>query len=109
MQQTISEIDEARKSQIPIFLEYKTYRWLEHCGPNDDDALGYRPIGELGSWKSKDPLTTLEKLLVSDYGVSIKTLESIVRTLTLEVGEVFDRVRSDPFPTLQNAIQDVYA
>ena len=26
----------------PAFLEFMTYRWLEHCGPLDDVHLGYR-------------------------------------------------------------------
>ncbi len=28
-------------------IEFETFRWLEHCGPNCDDYLGYRKKGEL--------------------------------------------------------------
>ena len=23
----------------PVYMEFDTYRWLEHCGPSDDDHL----------------------------------------------------------------------
>ena len=31
-----------QKNRKPVFLEFETYRWLEHCGPNNDDDLKYR-------------------------------------------------------------------
>lgn len=32
-------INKMRKKPAPHFIEAKTYRWLEHCGPNDDSKL----------------------------------------------------------------------
>ena len=40
----------------PQFLEFDTYRWREHCGPNYDNDLGYREESEFLYWKKKDPL-----------------------------------------------------
>ena len=34
----------------------KTYRYLEHCGPNNDDNLKYRPKKEIEYWLKKDPI-----------------------------------------------------
>ena len=34
--------DKVRKKPHPNFIEIETYRYLEHCGPNDDTKLGYR-------------------------------------------------------------------
>ena len=45
-----------RKNPYPHFIEIETYRYLEHCGPNDDTHLGYRTDKELKHWKKKDPL-----------------------------------------------------
>ena len=109
LEKTIEVIDEARKSQAPIFIEYQTYRWLEHCGPNDDDDLGYRPQGELETWKAKDPLEKLEKILIADYKVTAQDLNSIRESLTKEIDEIFEKVRNDPFPDLKLSMQDVYA
>jgi len=43
-------ISEMKKNKGPAFLELFTYRWLEHCGPYDDDNLRYRPQGEISFW-----------------------------------------------------------
>jgi len=40
----------------PQFLEFDTYRWREHCGPNYDNDIGYREEEEFLEWKKKDPL-----------------------------------------------------
>ena len=37
----------------PYFLELKNYRWLEHCGPNYDNNIGYRSEKEFQFWKKK--------------------------------------------------------
>ena len=36
------------------FIEIETYRYVEHCGPNNDDKLNYRPKKEIKHWVSKD-------------------------------------------------------
>ncbi|MDO9199040.1 thiamine pyrophosphate-dependent dehydrogenase E1 component subunit alpha, partial [Rhodoferax sp.] len=46
----------ARAGLGPQFLELHTHRWPEHCGPNEDDELGYRNPGELAAWKQQCPL-----------------------------------------------------
>jgi len=109
LEETLAHVSWARENQIPIFLEYKTYRWLEHCGPNDDDGLQYRPNGELQTWKLQDPLTALRESLVANRTVSVSELDAIDYDITTEVNLVFEKVRTDPFPTLSESMQDVYA
>jgi len=46
----------------PVFMEFMTYRWREHCGPNFDNDLGYRTAAEFNAWKKKDPLLRLKRL-----------------------------------------------
>ena len=45
----------------PAFLEFKTYRWREHCGPNFDNNLGYRTEAEYLHWRKLCPLEKLGK------------------------------------------------
>jgi len=40
-------VAELRAGGAPVFLECPTYRWREHCGPNIDDDLDYRPLVEV--------------------------------------------------------------
>ena len=67
-----------RKTSMPSFLEFKTYRWLEHCGPNNDDELNYRPLDEISEWRSKDPINRLEKQLLK-RGVSREYISKLRR------------------------------
>jgi pyruvate dehydrogenase E1 component alpha subunit len=109
LEETLAHVSWARENQRPIFLEYRTYRWLEHCGPNDDDGLEYRPSGELQAWKLQDPLTALRETLVTDHSVTVSELDAIESAITAEVNIVFEKVRKDQFPTLSDSMRDVYA
>jgi TPP-dependent pyruvate/acetoin dehydrogenase alpha subunit len=109
LQETLAHVSWARENQTPIFLEYKTYRWLEHCGPNDDDDLEYRPNGELNAWKMQDPLTALRESLVANYAITVYELDALDSAISTEVSLVFEKVQKDPFPTLSESMQDVYA
>lgn len=44
-----------RDESGPWFLELKTYRKIEHCGPNQDDHLNYRPEEERAFFKDPVP------------------------------------------------------
>lgn len=109
LNKTTETIKLARTSKKPVFIEYDTYRWLEHCGPNDDDYLGYRPQGELNKWKEKDPLSNLGKILISDYGISDSEIQAIHDEIEIEVLAAFDQAKKDKFPTLEQSQADVYA
>ena len=106
---TTEVINQARAERKPVFIEYDTYRWLEHCGPNDDDLLGYRPAGELSKWKREDSISKLENILVSIYGVSSSSIKEIQNKISGEVSLAFNQAKIDEFPTLVQSVTDVYA
>jgi len=81
----------------PAFLEFDTYRYLTHCGPENDDHLGYRGKEEIEFWEKHDPIelakTHLDRLnLWQDDQVT--TLEAI----TLEIDDAFKRAKAAEFP-----------
>ena len=49
-------IQKYRNLQQPLFIEFETFRYLEHCGPNNDDNLNYRSLNQIKFWKKRDPL-----------------------------------------------------
>ena len=109
LNKTTEIINLARISKKPVFIEYDTYRWLEHCGPNDDDYLGYRPQGELNKWKEKDPISILRNILISDFGIPDSGIQDIHTEIELEVLAAFNQAKKDKFPTLKQSQTDVYA
>lgn len=56
-------VADLRAGNHPVFLECSTYRWREHCGPNIDDDLGYRPAVEIAEWKAACPVNRLATML----------------------------------------------
>ena len=109
LKSTTEVINLARTTKKPVFIEYDTYRWLEHCGPNQDDHLGYRPQSEISKWKEQDPLLSLKEILISNFGVSNAALEVIQQEIANEVLEAFLQAKKDEFPNLDQSMSDVYA
>ncbi len=65
---TIKEgVNYTKKNKKPIFIEFNTYRWLEHCGPNYDDNLNYRDHKITKKFKKNDFLHILEKKLSKKF------------------------------------------
>ena len=92
----------------PVLLEFDTYRWLEHCGPNWDDHLGYRQDGELDQWMSRCPIEKIKKYL-NDNGVSPSDLASIDGDIDEKIDQAFSFARESDFPKLSELHEHVYA
>ncbi len=98
-------IDRARYGLGPQFLEFKTHRWPEHCGPNEDDDMGYRPAGELAAWKQRCPLQLSQSLLQRKTLLSSTGLSKIEQSIKQEVEEAFAFALNSPEPALtRNAL-----
>lgn len=83
-----------RAGEGPAFLELATYRWLEHCGPADDDALGYRPPGELQAWQAQDPLA----LQARRAGIGDAEQAAAAAAVDAEIDAAFAAAEAAPFP-----------
>lgn len=83
------------KSGGPQFLEFDTYRWREHCGPNFDNNIGYREESEFLKWKKKDPL----KNYYSEN--SQKYIDRKIDTISQEIDDAHQFADDSKFPTLQ--------
>jgi pyruvate dehydrogenase E1 component alpha subunit len=102
-------IDHARAGRGPAFLELKTYRWLEHCGPLDDRHLGYRPPGEYEAWMARDPLELYTRRLRDRGLVTGADLESTAGEVTAEIDDAVTFARSSPFPPRDQLAAHLYA
>ena len=102
-------VEHARGGRGPVFVELATYRWLEHCGPNDDQQLGYRPPGEFAAWQARDPLKLYTQRLRSRGLVSDADLAAMTSAITAEIDDAVTFARSSPFPARQELGEHVYA
>jgi pyruvate dehydrogenase E1 component alpha subunit len=99
----------ARKGEGPSFIELATYRVLEHCGPNDDDDLGYRPEEELIEFKHRDVINEILKDILLEKLATEKELALLKERLVAEVSVAFIQAINDPFPSLVDVMSGVYA
>ncbi len=104
-----SAMDSIRSEVGPFFLEFNTYRWLEHCGPGYDNDIGYRTDEEFQKWKRKDPLEVLEKWIkvLSSGCEDFKETER--KKFQSEISEAISCAKEAPFPAEQTLSEDVYA
>jgi len=91
----------------PVFLEFKTYRWREHCGPNYDYDTPPRSKKELEEWQEKCPIKRLkEKLVEQNLG---KELEKIEKNIVKEIEEAVKFAKESPFPKKEELKNNLYA
>jgi pyruvate dehydrogenase E1 component alpha subunit len=104
----MAAIERIRQGQGPQFLEFATYRWLEHCGPNYDNDIGYRSEEEFLAWKQKDPLRLLATELAGKGVISTEAIEDMKKELAQEVEDAFEFADASDFPGPQDAFKDLY-
>lgn len=98
-----------RTSSRPMFLEFATYRWREHCGPDFDDHLAYRPEDELEYWLARDPIALLEKSLIEDSNQIKNSLDLYKEAVHREIKDAFDFAETSPYAEPGFAYENVYA
>jgi TPP-dependent pyruvate/acetoin dehydrogenase alpha subunit len=81
-------VAELRCGGAPVFLECPTYRWREHCGPDLDDHLGYRPPGEREHWEEACPIDRLTIVLRATVE-GAQAMAAAERDIGAEIESVF--------------------
>jgi len=102
-------VERARSGGGPTFLELKTYRWLEHVGPNYDFRLGYRSEEEVRAWQAKCPVERLRKELRQQGLMTEDDIASLEATLKAAIEEAVGFAKSSPFPDSAKMSDHVYA
>ena len=102
-------IRKARHGNGPTFLEFKTYRWREHCGPNYDNDLGYRTESEFKEWKQHWPVGKLKNDLLGNGILFNKDIDDMAGKITVEIDNAITFAKKSPFADDRLLLQDIYA
>ncbi|MBM3878952.1 MAG: thiamine pyrophosphate-dependent dehydrogenase E1 component subunit alpha [Verrucomicrobia bacterium] len=97
-----------RRGEGPALLEFATYRWREHCGPNYDNQLGYRTEAEFRQWQARCPLSRARAALEA-AGVSAAELEAAELAPRAEVDAAVAYAKASPYPNAADLASDLYA
>jgi pyruvate dehydrogenase E1 component alpha subunit len=93
----------------PVFFEFSTYRWREHCGPNYDNDIGYRPEAEFLEWKGNEPISRIENRLLADGAVVPADILRMQSEIERETNEAFQFAEISPFPPAAEAYAGLFA
>lgn len=88
----------ARSGGGPTLIECMTYRWLEHCGPNEDDQLGYRAADEVAAFREKDPLRRSEAALRASGVWDAEAADRAAAAVETEIDAAFAFAKASPHP-----------
>ena len=99
-------IDRARTGGGPTLLECKTYRWYGH---SEIDPAKYRDSEELAYWKSRDPITNMERYLESNSLWSNQWKEELMAAFNLEIDDAISFAESSPHPDAEEALDHVFS
>lgn len=106
---TAAAVQRARDGGGPSFLLFDTYRWLEHCGPNYDNDIGYRTEDEYLEWAAGCPVTSLERKLIGEGALSEDDVSDFAAGVTEEITAAMQQAKDAPLPTPEDAWHHVYA
>jgi TPP-dependent pyruvate/acetoin dehydrogenase alpha subunit len=103
-----SAVSHIRAGNGPVILELMTYRWKEHCGPNEDLMLNYRSQEEFDAWVERDPVATYRARLLDEGVLSKEAYDSYQSEISREIEAAFDFAIASPFPSTDELFDFVY-
>ena len=101
-------VEHARRKG-PYYLEFETYRWREHCGPNYDQELGYRDEAEYSKWRKRCPVGLLENRLIKSKVLQRARINDLKDEIKSEIEEAVRFAKESPFPAASDAVSGIYA
>lgn len=96
-----------REGQGPAFIEFKTYRFREHVGPNFD-PISFRPDEEFKSWTRRCPVKRMTEFVLRNNIFARKEIERIRGKIEKEIERSFAFAKRSPFPNQELSEEMVY-
>lgn len=98
-----------RTGKGPVFLEYSTYRWREHCGPLYDNDIGYRAEAEFRKWQAECPVAFARRRLLVAGAATELDLDRLRADTESLIDDAFAAAKAAPFPKPEEALEQVFA
>lgn len=98
-----------KENKSPFFLEFDTFRHLEHCGPANDDFLNYRSDSYIKNWLEKDPLNITKNKLIEEQHLVEEDIIQFRKKIENECSDAFEFADNSPFPEKQHLFNNLYS
>lgn len=99
-------VERARAGEGPTFVEALTYR---QGGHKRDDPATYRDKSEVTAWLEADPITLLKDRLLAGGALNEQDMEKLEKSVETEIAEAVSFATESPLPSVDAALEDVYA
>jgi acetoin:2,6-dichlorophenolindophenol oxidoreductase subunit alpha len=103
---TKEAVDRARSGGGPTLIEAKTYRWRGH---SKSDRNLYRTQQEIEEWKTRDPITRLQRRLLELELIDEPEIAAIQDEARAAIEAAVEFARSSPDPDPAGLEDEVYA
>jgi acetoin:2,6-dichlorophenolindophenol oxidoreductase subunit alpha len=100
-------VQRARAGEGPSLIECKTYRWRAHTERITQPDP--RSKTEIEAWKRKDPIARLRDHLKEQQQLSEADWQGMNDHVQREIAAAVEFAEASPFPTPQQAVEDVFA
>lgn len=104
-------VAKCRDGKGPIFMEFLTYRYRGHVGPDDNiqgSHTDIRPEKELAGWLKRDPITRFERWLIRNKLAGPDELGKIKKKIERAVQEAHALAKQSPLPDKKDLLQYVF-
>jgi pyruvate dehydrogenase E1 component alpha subunit len=98
----------ARRGEGPSLIEFATYRWREHCGPNEDLELRYRSVEEFRAWQARDPVRVYRDRLTASGELTDAADKAMAAAIAAEIDAAVAFAKASPFPAPDALARFVY-
>ena len=100
-------VQRAREGGGPTLIECKTYRWRAHTERKTQPDP--RDKSEIEAWKHKDPIERLRAQLNDQQQLSEADWQAMKHEVQREIDDAAAFAEASPFPTPEQASEDVFA
>lgn len=94
-------IQKCRAGGGPAFIEFLTYRYRGHVGPDDNiqgSRTDIRPKAEIAKWKKNDPIKNLELYMQKNNILSEREQQNILKQVEKEIKDAHAFSKKSRFP-----------
>ncbi|MGA2363185.1 MAG: thiamine pyrophosphate-dependent dehydrogenase E1 component subunit alpha [Candidatus Aminicenantales bacterium] len=105
-------VEACRRGCGPVFMEFLTYRFRGHVGPDDNiqgSHIDIRPKDEIIRWMEKDPINRFEKFLLEHQFGNANRLSAIKVEVMEEVREALAFATKSPYSSREELMKYVFA
>jgi TPP-dependent pyruvate/acetoin dehydrogenase alpha subunit len=101
-------VNDVRRGCGPQLVEFMTYRWQEHVGPNTDHAEAYRDPRDIERARRFDPLNCAEGRLRERLDLTDERIAEWEASVQQEIDEAVTFAEASPFPDPTSLFDDLY-